>query len=148
MGSLGRPRYMVIAEWRGGLVAREAKPLAPSGAAWAAGQPATTRPLVADLLARVVRCPDPFVWIRRGWLIRRLAPDCSRIDLEALPNERDETHLMHAMGRETSNVHVGSRPARVLAADVRTRKRRWLRDAAERMVEDVARDWKEYRRSS
>lgn len=146
MGSLGRPRYMIVADWRGGFVAREAKPLAASGAAWAAGKPASTRALVADLFARAVRCPDPFVRIRSGWLVRRLAPDCSRIDLTSLPDERDETHLMHAMGRETANVHVGSVAANVLAADLRRRPKHWLRDAAERMAEDVARDWKRYRK--
>src|SRR5205807_8879570 len=36
LGSLGRERYVAVAEWRGGAVAREAKALAPSAAAWAA----------------------------------------------------------------------------------------------------------------
>src|SRR5205085_6700342 len=36
LGSLGRERYMALAEWRGGAVAREAKALAPSACVWAA----------------------------------------------------------------------------------------------------------------
>ena len=54
---------------------------------------------------------------------------------------------MHAMGRETANVHVGSVPAKQLAADLRRRHKHWLRDAAECMAEDVARDWKRYQKS-
>src|ERR1700682_351992 len=34
LGSLGRQRYVAIAEWRGGSVAREAKALAPSACLW------------------------------------------------------------------------------------------------------------------
>ncbi|HVU53073.1 MAG TPA: DUF2252 family protein, partial [Polyangia bacterium] len=37
MGSLGRPRYVALAEWRGGGVAREAKATAPSAWTWASG---------------------------------------------------------------------------------------------------------------
>lgn len=35
VGSLGRPRFVAIAEWTGGLIAREAKALVPSAAVWA-----------------------------------------------------------------------------------------------------------------
>ena len=35
VGSLGRRRFVAIAEWTGGLIAREAKALVPSAAVWA-----------------------------------------------------------------------------------------------------------------
>ena len=35
LGSLGRERFVALAEWRGGFVAREAKALAPSACVWA-----------------------------------------------------------------------------------------------------------------
>lgn len=38
-GSLGRPRYVATAQWRGGRIAREAKALLSSGWDWAAGHP-------------------------------------------------------------------------------------------------------------
>jgi hypothetical protein len=41
VGSLGRQRFMGLATWRGGLIAREAKALAPSACAWAEGQKKT-----------------------------------------------------------------------------------------------------------
>ena len=37
MGSLGRERFTALADWRGGKIAREAKPLLPSACAWAGG---------------------------------------------------------------------------------------------------------------
>src|SRR6516162_7736421 len=37
LGSLGRERYVAIADWRGGKIAREAKALATSAYAWALG---------------------------------------------------------------------------------------------------------------
>ncbi len=146
VGSLGRPRYVAVKEWHGGLVAREAKPIIASAAAWAAGHSASVSALYAALLEIAVRCPDPFVFPMGRWLVRRLAPDCSRIDLDALPRERDEARLMHAMGRETANVHLGSLPAKRLAADLRKRPKGWLRKAANRMTLEIERDWKEWRK--
>jgi hypothetical protein len=35
LGSLGRQRWAAIAEWRGGLIAREVKAIAPSAWVWA-----------------------------------------------------------------------------------------------------------------
>jgi len=148
LGSLGRPRYVALIEWNGGLVAREAKPIVASSAAWAAGRGSRGKPLYQTLLKSAVRCPDPFVFPRGDWLIRRLAPDCSRIDLAALPRQRDEGRLMHAMGRETANMHLGNVPAKRLAADLAKRKSRWLRRASERMAADVERDWKAWRKKS
>jgi Uncharacterized protein conserved in bacteria (DUF2252) len=77
--------------------------------------------------------------------VRRLAPDCSRIELASLPRERDEERLLHAMGWETANIHLGSAKAGVLAADLRKRSRRWLADAAAAMVKSVEADWQEWR---
>jgi hypothetical protein len=137
---------VAVREWHGGLVAREAKPIIASAAAWAAGHGASVVALYANLLEIAVRCPDPFVFPTGRWLVRRLAPDCSRIDLDALPRERDEARLMHAMGKETANVHVGSLAAKKLAADLRKRPKRWLRKAANRMTGEIEKDWKEWRK--
>ena len=114
LGSLGRERYVAVAEWRGGSVAREAKALAPSACVWAEqGKGTAPHPLSRRFSTASVRCRDPFVRLQKRWIVRRLAPDCSRIELSALPKERDEIRLLHAMGWETANVHLGSaKPAR------------------------------------
>jgi hypothetical protein len=143
LGSLGRERWLAIADWRGGSVAREAKALAPSACCWASGG-GDGRILYQEVLEGAVRCPDPFVRFQKKWIVRRLAPDCSRIELSALPKERDELRLLHAMGFETANVHMGSIKARVLHADLSKRPRTWLVDAARKMEKAVLADFAEY----
>jgi uncharacterized protein (DUF2252 family) len=79
LGSLGRERYVAIADYGGGRIAREAKALAPSACVWAsAGKDNVIR--YQEILDESIRCPDPFVRLRQSWIIRRLAPDCSRVD--------------------------------------------------------------------
>jgi len=145
LGSLGRPRYVALAAWRDGMVAREAKALLPSAYGWALGRP--KKKLHYDsIIARAVRCLDPFVATRKGWLLRRLGPHCSRIELADIPKERDERHFLECMGRETANVHLGT-PELVAAirTDLRRRKSDWLLKAAQTMADATLRDWKEWR---
>ena len=147
LGSLGRERLVALADWRGGMVAREAKPLAPSAWAWARN-PRVRRGLhYGTLLRRAVRVPDPCVEVHRDWLIRRLAPDCSRIELANLPHGRDESRLLWMMGWETANVHLGT-PAqrRPILADIGRRKNAWLVKAAQRMVESMRREFRRWRK--
>jgi uncharacterized protein (DUF2252 family) len=167
LGSLGRPRFVALAEWRGGSIAREAKALAPS-ACTAAGRGAGRSPpyaqivwsavrwaakgdasriYYADILRRGVRCPDPCVAVHGRWLVRRLAPDCSRIPLNELPRKRDEERLLHAMGWETANIHLGSPSWRAARADLKRRNERWLHDAARRMAEALDEDWRAWRKA-
>jgi uncharacterized protein (DUF2252 family) len=143
VGSLGRPRYVALANVGGALVAREAKACVPS-----AGAPddpcgyAQTR-----LLARAVRAPDPFFGIREGWIVRRLAPDCTRIELAELPAERDEAKLLRAMGWETANLHLGSRN-RQASGHALDRGPRGLYRAAKDMVGVVTDEWQEWDRTA
>jgi uncharacterized protein (DUF2252 family) len=145
-GSLGRVRLVALAEWHGGMIAREAKPLAPSAWLWAQGS-RLMPPRYREIIARAVRVPDPFLALRGKWLIRRLAPDGSRIELSSLPRNRDENRLLWMMGWETANMHLGSaRKARAILADLRARKRSWLAGAAARMAQAVERDWRKWRK--
>ncbi|HEY1340149.1 MAG TPA: DUF2252 family protein [Bryobacteraceae bacterium] len=147
LGSLGRERYVALADWRGGSIAREAKALAPSACIWAEKGGGTGAIHYQEILNGAVRCSDPFVRVRKRWIVRRLAPDCSRIELSALPKQRDEIRLLRAMGFETANVHLGSARPGTLAADLKKRKRGWLYEAARRMEEAVRRDWDAWKKS-
>jgi hypothetical protein len=143
VGSLGRPRFVALADWGGGRIAREAKAWLPSAVVWATGR--ASRATGEALLRRAIRVPDPFFAIRDGWVVRRLAPDCSRIELDDLPRRRDEQKLLRAMGWETANLHLGSRGAGI-AADLRTRPRRWLEGAATAMADLVEQEWLDWTR--
>ena len=81
-----------------------------------------------------------------NWVVRCLAPHCCRVELSALPDKRDETRLLHAMGFETANVHLGSKQAiKAVRLDAAKRPPDWLHNAAMAMAEAVARDWDDWR---
>jgi len=148
LGSLGRRRYTVIAQWRGGYMAREAKELVPSAWHWTEARQ-SAKIFYTTVITRSVRITDPTVLAQRQWLVRRLAPDCSRIELNQLPQKRDELKLLRAMGYETANIHLGTpNAARAIAADLRKRPSRWLFNAAQAMEGATIDDWKQWRKTS
>ena len=78
---------------------------------------------------------------------RRLAPDCSRVELASLPRGQDESRLLWMMGWETANMHLGSLQQRKsILSDLGRRKSTWLATAAEHMGEAVTRDWRQWRK--
>jgi uncharacterized protein DUF2252 len=143
VGSLGRRRFVALATAHGARIAREAKALVPSAMAWATGR-ARVPSLCEVILQHAVRDPDPFFIVRDGWIVRRLSPHCSRIDLTDLSRERDEWRLLRAMGLEAGNIHLGSRAP--VAADLRGRRGRWLEEAALTMARLVEKEWRLYAR--
>jgi hypothetical protein len=149
LGSLGRERYVAVADYRGGKIAREAKALAPSACVWTASGNASNRIRYQQVLDQSVRAPDPFVRLKGRWIVRRLAPDCSRVELSSIPKERDESRLLFAMGFETANVHLGTeRVARKILNDLKKRPRHWLHEAAAQMVAATDKDWHAWRKHS
>jgi len=148
LGSLGRPRYLALADYAGAAVTREAKAMLPSAWAWSQGQ--VQAPLCCDaILRQAVRCADPWLSFEiaagqrpAGWVIRRLAPHCSRVELIDLPSRKDDQHLLRAMGFETANLHLGSK-GRVDAVrqDLTGRKPHWLSHAAAAMAAATEADW-------
>jgi uncharacterized protein DUF2252 len=142
VGSLGRPRFTALAEWQGEYVALEAKALIPSAALWAQKKHKSAEVQYEEVLARAVRRPDPVMKVYEGWVVRGLAPDRCRIELSELGPERDETRMMHAMGWEIANIHLGTRPAvKAVLDDLKGRKANWLRRPAEKMVAVTLKDW-------
>ncbi len=146
LGSLGRPRYVAIATWAGGMVAREAKPVVPSAVVWASGH-SRGRTYAKHLVAHAVRAADPTLQVAGAWIVRRLAADCQKIDLARLPRRRDEYRLLTAMGFETANVHLASASAvRRALGDLEERKSAWLWKLAKRMAANARHDWKSWKR--
>ncbi len=141
LGSLGRPRYVALADFSGGLVVREAKAMLPSAWNWSLGDPkAELR--CSRIAKKAVRCADPCLDFTKGWAIRRLAPHCSRIEITDLPHRKDDLKLMTAMGRETANIHLGSKQAiKAVQKDLDGRPAKWLFHAATAMAEATRADW-------
>jgi hypothetical protein len=146
LGARGHQRYAALLNWHGGLVAREAKALAASAAAWASQVP-LPRNFYEEILARAVRVPDPLLRVTGNWLVRRLAPDCSRVELASLPKRRDEERLLYCMGWETANIHLGSTTAMPrVRKDLSKRDTKWLFGSAKAMRDTTISDWKEWRK--
>jgi hypothetical protein len=147
LGSLGQQRFVAVARWHGGLIAREAKAILPSAMVWLSGRVASGQPYYEHLLRHAIRSPDPVHAVVGRWIVRRLSPESNPIEIEQLPRTRDEDQLLHTMGTEAANVHMASRaqvPA--ILKDLRRRKPRWLRLAAKAMAKAIERDWNDYRR--
>jgi hypothetical protein len=93
--------------------------------------------------------PDPFLALKEGWVLRRLSPFCSRIELSQLPRTRDAEKLFHATGWELANVHLGTkRAAAPVRRDLSKRKSDWLCHATEIMTDATLKDWKEWRKTA
>lgn len=147
LGSLGHARYVAIADWQGGRIAREAKALVSSACYWAKDDHGSPEILYQTIISRAVRCVDPFVQLRGRWIVRRLSPHCSRIELATLRAPGKELRLLQAMGWETANIHLGSQNARkLILRSLQKQKPKWLHKAAEEMVTAVRADWKSWKK--
>lgn len=144
VGSLGRPRIVALAWHQGGMIAREAKAFLLSAALWARDDGRDNAYSAATVDA-ALRSPDPTLVFRRHWIVRRLAPDCARVELSDLPRDRDERRLVTAMGAEIANVHLGDPRAckRALQHLLRL-KAPWLSQAAAKMADAMTADWREF----
>lgn len=148
LGSRGHQRYVSLVNWRGGLIAREAKALVPSAAVWLRHHSRSGPILYAEVLRKAVRVPDPHFRVDGHWIVRRLSPSCKKISLAELPEQRNEERLLYSMGAETANVHLGTAGARErIRRDLARRGGKWLLNAARDMEKFVRRDWKDWRRA-
>jgi hypothetical protein len=147
-GSLGQQRFVAIAQREGGCIAREAKAMLPSACVWVSGRAGHRQIYYEEVIKSAVRSHDPYQKIVGAWLIRRLSPDSNPIEISDWPQKRDEEVLLHAMGSEVANVHVGSKRAvNKILKDLRRRKSDWLHSAAKDMAKAMEREWKKYRKS-
>ncbi|MBV9929497.1 MAG: DUF2252 family protein [Alphaproteobacteria bacterium] len=141
VGSLGRLRLVAAtAAWRGGPLAREAKAAVPS--CWAPRGKAGTG--YAYARGRF-RTPDPWLKAEGEIVVRRLAPNSRKLDLEELrPHLR--RRLLRAMARDIAGVHAGGKGgADAVKEDLARRGGGWLAQAATAVAAATERDWKAWR---
>ncbi len=161
LGSLGRRRYLAVTGSDASqMIVREAKALVPSAIHWLEMRAAAPS-LTATLLQRAVRSPDPSLQVHDRWLIRQLASDAIRLPVSFLRENSflSTGDLIHTMGFESANIHVGSKsPAELGAALDRLvgeLRADWLEAATERMMRATREDqltwekhWRRANRSS
>ena len=148
MGSLGKPRFLALAKYAESWVAREAKALCGPATGWF--EDSSFKPSsIAEVLSKAKRCPDPCFMIDGSWIVRRLAPRCSRIELAHLTKTDDEQTLLTAMGTETANIHLGGDTDReALLRSLESLPNDWLETAARETAKLLRDDWKTWCRSS
>jgi hypothetical protein len=146
LGSLGRYRLVAIADFHGAQIAREAKATVPPCVGWSeSSQPAQV--LCQKIMDQAVRCPDPVFHLRGNWMVRRLSPDCSRVEWQTLPAEQDELRLLYSMGWELGNVHLGSKDAvRAVRRHLSRQPASWLDSASKAVTKQVIADWKAWKK--
>ncbi len=142
VGSRGHRRLVLTGDCDGAPAARELKQLSPPAGHWlgrAASEGAETR-------AGLVRSADPLRAVRGGWVARRIAPDCVKLDLGEVGTRTGARRMLAWMGAETANVHLASADVSEVLADLKHRKRRWLERDAERLADAARKDFKVWRR--
>lgn len=144
-GGLGRPRYVAVAQWRGGHVVREAKASVPSTWEWQHGL-APGNHFLAAATGRH-RSPDPFLTVHDGFIFRRLAADSRKVELKNLTSPGLTADLVRAMGFDLGSIHAATDcAADAILADLASRPGDWLRDASRAAAKAVEDDWEEWKR--
>jgi len=146
-GSLGRPRYVAVAAFRGGNVVREAKALVPSAWTWA-HRIKSTKSRFLQLAHGPYRSADPFMWIQDNFVFRRVAPDSRKIELGPKGAVGLDADIVRAMGFDLASIHAAcDGGVSAIAADLRKRDREWLHAASKTAEAAVTEDWKSWRKS-
>jgi hypothetical protein len=128
-GALGRPRWIGLAEWRGGRVLREATALVTSG--WTRSFGGGAQGVRCKELAYGnYRAPDPWYDAIDEVVVRRLSPNSRTVELGGQPNALLNPRMLHAMGFELANLSE--------------RKSSWLRQAAAAAAEFVIADHRQW----
>lgn len=139
LGSLGRPRFVALANWRGGPVAREAKSRLPSAYLYARMPHARLADPVA-LATAPHRAPDPWFQATEKLVLRRLAPDSQKIEAGGGVSLN---RLLKAMGGEIANIHAGG-DAATIKAEEKALGAGWLAEGARRLADQVRKDLKSF----
>ena len=145
-GGLGRPRYVVSAEWRGGRILREARALVPSAWDWAHGASRS-----ADLDFSILRPAATARPIRR-W---RFGTNSSSAGLRrirarsiwaAARDGGSRPRLLEAMGFDLGRfTRPTNRRSRRSFRDLNSRPADWLREATKAAVVAVTKDFEAWK---
>lgn len=143
-GSLGRPRWVGIAEWQGAPVVREAKAVVSSAWLRPHGR-GSGRIRVAEIANGRFRSWDPWFKLNGRIAVRRLSPNNRKIEADKAVALLLMPDMLRVMGFEIANVHVGTRPSWAeISRDLSKRRGGWLAASANRAVEAVARDYADW----
>ncbi len=148
VGSLGRPRWIAVADRRDdeGIV-HEAKALVTS--AWHLARGTPNAPVRAsDAANGRYRSPDPVYRAEGGIVVRRLAPDYGKFEIDKKGEPVLAPEILRAMARDLANVHLGTGNETALrdaiTADLKARKSGWLVHDTAKAAAAVEQEWRSY----
>ena len=144
-GSLGRPRWIGIAHWRGAPVVREAKAVLLSAWDRANGR-GKGKLRCGDIANGRHRAVDPWFNVKNGIAVRRLSPNNRKIEADDDADALLSPPMLETMGFELASVHLGTADrSAAIAHHLLRQKASWLPAAARRMAAAVECDhaaWK------
>ncbi len=147
LGSLGRPRFALVADLHGSKMAREVKAIVRSAADRFYPEACSQEERYLRFIQSPFRPADPFLKVFPGWIHRRLSPDCSRIDLSSLPSKKDALRLVKAMGKETANMHrIDPAAVAPIRAFLPQLCEKGLYRSAETLANRLTEDWQAWRK--
>ena len=134
----------MIGLWQGGRLVQEAKASVPSAWHWAhPGSSAKSR--VLELAFGAYRSPDPYLGIKAGYVLRRVAPDTHKVELADVSGQGLDEELLTAMAAELGAIHATHHRTSILK-DLHRRNARWLDRAAAAAEKAVRRDFTDFKR--
>jgi hypothetical protein len=155
LGSLGHQRIVAmepeIAEQKkvegNDCMAFELKETGPPAIAWLADKIAGTGTTILQSQAYLIN-NDPSRCFKGNWVIRRIAPNCIKLELKHLPMTKIDK-ILKKMGAETANIHItGVRTTEEresIFKDLESRESGWLENACSVMANGLNKDWKDYK---
>lgn len=145
-GSLGRPRWIGVADWQGAPIVREAKALLPS--AWSLARGEREAMILSGEIARgPFRAPDPWMKISDGIATRRLSPNNRKIEAATSDFRLHGLRMLSAMGFELANIHAGTEgAASAIQNDLARRKSHWLASDADKAAKLVLAEYKQFKK--
>jgi len=163
LGSLGHRRYVAINSDEENNkrksddviddvhTAHELKELGPPATFWLNKKTEDSWSKNSPLLQYSINLTDdPSRNIKENWLIRRIAPDCVKLELSMIsPKRKEHLVLLNRMGAETANIHLATKNAEAMQNailnDLRNRSSQWLIDASMTMIQTISTDWQLFR---
>lgn len=145
-GSLGRPRFVAYAEWRGGPVLREVKALLQS--AWSLKHDPSNKAIRTGIIAGGrARSPDPRYQVDGCLLVRRLSPNSRKIEVDGDAEVLLSPDMLDLMGFEIANCHANDASlVPGILADLEARGSDWLRTTAKAAAAAVTAEQAEFAR--
>jgi Uncharacterized protein conserved in bacteria (DUF2252) len=144
-GSLGRPRWVGRADWRGGPIVREAKALLVSS--WyRTNNPHSTKIHCAEIASARYRAQDPWYAVTDNMVVRRISPNNRKIETDDDAFSELTADMLRAMGQELANAHLGTADcASTIMNALGQYKQDWLTSNAKKMADATKRDYQAYR---